>query len=409
MSRFRAYIKPFDSIGNYVTDFIEVTRDVDFNAMGTIKETIDASEYNVGVFKFNQFSLKLNNLSGEYSDVGAPRSIFSYKRSDSILKITWSVGDDITQCGNTICGASLTNIEQTVFSGLLSDSSLSMNIRDQFVSFQALGFESIFDIIETPFSSITALTDTISDVIYKCLNQTEVTALMTVSAVNIDVENDIIIDNKDDLENTTVKEALDLLLLAGNSVLYIKDQVVYVSPNTATATVQKTFYGQGSNNGIENVQNITSIKSGLNKTFNFWTWTDTALVESDAPSISTYGVRKKEIDITLITDTTKREDTLTSLRDEYRNPRQEFYMTVPITYESLDLFVLDRIEVDYPIVYRPAEGSDIPLYSVAVYGEARYPNGDWAFELTTDEDQIILERRIDTKKQIIIFKCREIT
>jgi hypothetical protein len=408
VSRFRVYIKPFNTNGDYATSFTEVTDDVDFGAMGSIKESIDSNEYDVGVFKFNQFPLRLNNLEGLYSDIGTPRTIFAYKRSGSLVKVTWTVTDDITQCGNATCGDCFTSIEVDVFLGLLNDESLKMNIRDQFVAFQILGLESIFESVETPYASITTPSDDISDIIYTCLNQTKITDLMTVSASNISISNDIVIDNKDDLENTTVKEALDLLLLAGNSVLYIKDQIVYVHPYTATVDVKKRFYGQGSDNGIEDIQSINSIKSGLNKTFNFWTWDDTSLFKEDTTSVSKYGIRKKGIDISLITDTTKRNTTLTTLKNEYRLPRQEFFMTIPITYKSLELFILDRIEVDYPIVYRAAEGSLIPLYSVAVYGADRYPNGDWAFGITVDEDQVILERRIDTKRQIIIFKLRKI-
>jgi hypothetical protein len=131
----------------------------------------------------------------------------------------------------------------------------------------------------------------------------------------------------------------------------------------------------------------------MNKTFNFWTWTDTALVQKDTSSISLYGTRKNEVSLDLLTDTTKRNNALSNLLAEYKDPKQELTLTVPVTYKNLELFILDRVEVDYPTVYRAPTGALLPIYGVSVY---------------TDQDQKILERNIDMKRQLITFKLRDV-
>ena len=121
---------------------------------------------------------------------------------------------------------------------------------------------------------------------------------MTVSAGNISVGQDQVPDSIAELEETTVKEALDLLLEASNSVVYVDvtDQTVYVKPRTAAASVSHTFYGQASDNGSESIVNIQNVRTGLNRTFNFWKWKDTTTTAKDTTSITNYGVRKKELD-----------------------------------------------------------------------------------------------------------------
>jgi len=84
MSRFKVYIKPFDPSGAYASDYIDVTDDCDISSVGTLSESIDQDDYEVGIFKFNQFRITLNNISGKYSEVGTPYTIFAFKRSAGV-------------------------------------------------------------------------------------------------------------------------------------------------------------------------------------------------------------------------------------------------------------------------------------------------------------------------------------
>jgi hypothetical protein len=129
--RFRVYLKPFDDTGNYVADWIEVTSDVSADSMADLRQVLDDDTYNVGVFRFADFALKLRNEQGLYSDAGELRSIFQYKRSDALVRITWQLQDFESHPGVIIPGEFIPgNDEVEIFEGLLSDEASDTDIRD---------------------------------------------------------------------------------------------------------------------------------------------------------------------------------------------------------------------------------------------------------------------------------------
>jgi len=410
LSRFRAYIKPFNETGQY-TEFQEVTQYIDFTSLGKIKQQVDQDEYNVGVFKFSSFQIKANNASGKFSDTNVVESIFRNKRSNSVLKLTWQIMDDGPYCGLAVCGsvASATLSEEVeIFQGLINDESTAHDLKTQILSFNVLGLESIFSQVEFPYSSISN-GDLFSDILFEALNQSAITDLITVDVANINLDTDIIIDDKSDWKNKTVKEVLDDILLGSNSVLWILDSTLYINSREAEADVSRTFYGQASDSGIEDIQSINNLKNGLNKVFNYWTWSASTEIASDIGSIDTFGIRKKEVDVPVITNTTRRGTILTSLKDEFKSQKQEMTLVTTFSYEKLDLFILSRVNVDYPNVYLAVGNNPIPRYDLDIYDdEARYPDGIFSLELTTDQFYKVMGRSIDCKNQLIEFNLREI-
>lgn len=405
--RFKVYIKPFDDHGDYQTDWTEVTQDVTENNLSDIRQLLEDEEYNVGVFKFADFKIDLRNEHGMYSDVGDNKSIFFYKRTNSLVKVTWQEQEFESYAGMCFAGGTITeNVEYELFQGLLNDEASDMDIQDQIVSFRVLGRESIFALVQVPFTSI-ANGDLASAIIKDLLNQTAITALMTYSASNIVVDNDLIIDDVGDWEDVTVKQALDDLLLITNSVLYISDGTVYVKSRTGQ-TVDFTFYGQASERGVENIVNITNIKTGINRTFNQWFWEDTALSAETPESTAKYGVRQKDISWTQITNNTRRQDVLDTLLAEFSLPKQELTLTCNITAETIVLDFLDKLTIDYPTVLYAADGHDMPVYGVAEYGEDFYPIGVWSLTIDTSQIWQIMGRIVKTKNRQIEFKLRRV-
>jgi len=408
MSQLRVYINTFDD-RNVYSGFVEYTNDTDESSLQRVSQKLDNNQFDVGVYKNTNFNLALKNDDGKFSEVGVTQSIFISKRIDSIVKITWQNAGSQAICGIAICGDAILGDEKIIFYGLLNDIATFQNIRDQKIKFSCQGLESIFQRVETNYSSLNG-SDTISDIIYDLLNQTEITNLMTVSAGNISVGQDQVPDSIADLEESTVKEALDKLLEMSNSVIYVSvdDQTVYVKPRSPGATVDYIFYGQASNEGSENIIDIKNVKTGLNRTFNFWKWTDTTNTSKDQSSIDMYGVRKKEIDSSLFTNTTKIENILTDYKDEFANPKQELKLTSILDNNTVDLFLLDKVQIDYPTVFDPAPDSDLPLYGKAVYGTDKYPFGQWNLTIDSTKSYKILGRSVDLKNNLITFDLREI-
>lgn len=402
--QYRVYIKPFDDTGVYLEDFIEVTKDV--VSISDITQKIDSSEFDVGIIRNSGVNIVLRNELGLYSDVSYLTSIFKFKRKNSIVKLTWTIQDSPNYCGFTTCGEALLGEEIILFEGVLNEISSSVDISKQQITFQILGYESLLDEIETPFSSISN-GDNLSDVILEMLNQSPFNTLVTVSALNINVGFDTTIDVKDSLETNTVGENLKNVLLAANSVLYITDNVVYVAPREETVDLKFSFYGQAAIVGIENIINIPKFRDGLNRTFNYWVWPDTDIISKDVSSITLYGALKKEFGIDIITNDTKRANILEANREEFSFPKAELDLETPLLYETWALNILDKVQVDYPTVYSPADNNPLPRYGAVVYGTSRYPYGQFTLTIDSSRRFKILSKKLNKKKNTILFTLRE--
>lgn len=408
MSRYRVFIKQFDTNGDYVSDFTEITDDV--QKIGSINQQLDNTTYGVGIFRNSNFKFVLKNDNGFYSEADTLRSIFKYKRDDSIIRITWDQKEYDNICGFTNPQMFLTE-EVEIYRGLLADVSSKSDIDDQTVNFTCLGFESLFDRVVTPYSLISN-GDNISDIIFTCLNQTFITDQLTVDLSNISVGLDTAIDDKTSLENKTVKEALEELLLLSNSVLKIENLTVYVRNRDPDPLLSKTFHGQASITGVEDIIDIKNFRDGQNRLLNFWTWKDTNLIARDTSSVDKYGVRKRQITSELVSaaSTAKIEGILETNRDEFSFPKTEMELTVPLTYTNLDLVLSNRVAVNYPTIYVPADSNPLPRYGVntSLYGQSVYPYGIWPVTISPTDNFKIMSKKIDTANETITFLLRKI-
>ena len=407
MANFRVYLKTYDSAGNYDADFTDITKYV--QKIGKISIDTDSADYQIGVFRTSNVQITLNNRDGLFSDTGALETLFIYRRADSIIKITYQIQNDGPWCGAAEVDEDYLCEEVEVYRGLLDDQSLLENAKDEVVSLNCLGFESKFENVETNYASLSNGM-LMSVAMYTILNQTDITQHLTISQANIVADLDQTIDDVSSFENTTVKEALDLLLNASNSIPKIIDQVFYVSSRDPGASVAYTFYGQSSQNGVENVMDISKISNGMNRTFNFATWKDTILAEADATSVSTHGTKKIEVDFEFVTNTTRRTNILDAIVADFGTPKQELELTTPLNYASLEIDILDRTSIDYPTVLIPWENFPFPVCGTAVCGSATtvLPRGLWALTIDPDTNYKVIKKELEPSKHTIKFKMREI-
>jgi len=409
VSRYRVYIKPFVSPGVYAEEYTDISSDV--ISIGSISRSLDNSTYDIGIFKTSGVNIKLRNDHGKYSAADTEKSIFSDKRQDSLIQITWDVRSTFSKAGFFKCGDGPLSSEVVIFDGLLSEISSIASIDDQDISFRFAGFDSLLSRVEVPFSSISN-GDTFSGVIYTMLNQSPITDYLTVDQANIVCAVDEGIDDKSNLENKTVREALDSgdLLLAASSVLYIQDGVIYVQSREETVDSQYTFFGQASINGIENIIDIKNFRDGINRVFNFVKWQDTALKSTDATSIAKYGVQQIELSVDVISDasTSKIQNILDEIKNDFRDPKIEFELETSINNQVIELMMKDKVLVDYPTVYRSADENVIPRYGLSAYGQARYPVGQYSLVINAQTTSFkIMAITINPSKDTMIFNLRE--
>lgn len=142
MSRFRCYINPFNLNGTAYSGWVEVTKDVMWQNMGTLTAQLDVSDYDIGVFTNSGLTIDFTNYRGKYGDVGAQGTIFNWTRGNSQIKITYDEANEPFQAGFSHVGA-VQGQEMTLYQGLINDVSTTMQISDQSIEFQVLGYESI--------------------------------------------------------------------------------------------------------------------------------------------------------------------------------------------------------------------------------------------------------------------------
>lgn len=408
MGAIKVYLKRLMEHDNYENEFLEITNDVIQSSLGSVNQSIENNNYNIGIFNYSNLSMSLRNDHGKYSDTLEPKSIFPIRRKGSIVKLTWEIQDRDSQCGVAICGEYRISPPVTLFEGLLDDDASTTDIDDQKFKFTILGYESLFSSTEVNFAEISN-GQTVSEILYIILNQFNITNLLTILSGNILPSENVVIDLVESFQNTTVKKALDDLLFLSNSVLVIKDRIVYISSKESSSGTGYTFYGQASTIGIENIISISEIRLGLNKTFNLWKWDGTSLFAKDSSSISNWGVRSRDaIKFSQITNSATKQTILNSLLLEYGNPNRELDVTSPFTYDLLKIGALDQITIDYPTIFVSANNDSIPLYYVSKYGEVRYPIGQWS--LTIDKNSIFktIEIQYNLKMQTVTLKVKEI-
>ncbi|MCK4500314.1 hypothetical protein KAU11_07440, partial [Candidatus Babeliales bacterium] len=210
MSRFRYYFTPFETADVY-GDEVEVTDFVKADSINRLRQQVDNSEFDVGIFKFSDSDITLNNQKGHFSLPSEPNTIFNHTRTNSKVRITWEIEDYIVECGIAECGARKLSDPVTVFEGILNDDASRSQVDSQHISFKILGREAIFDLVDAPTASFN-IGDTFKEVIEACLAQTIITDLFNVDTLNINLPVNLTLDAVDQWDDATVKEVFDDLL-----------------------------------------------------------------------------------------------------------------------------------------------------------------------------------------------------
>lgn len=402
----RFYITPFLDSGDFGSE-VEVTPDVDLSSIGKIKRTLDNSEYDIGVFRYNSLSLKLHNWHGKYSDVENLRSMFRYNRSGSKVRVTWAPAEPAI-CGVLVCGESILSEEVDIYLGILNDESTAMDADNQIIDFQVLSFDSIFAKVEVPFSELDG-SDTLADILFKTLNQSLVTKYMDVAADDIDLDVDYIPDDLSWFENKTGKELIAKVLLLANSVIYLIGDRIYAKGRTPAESVSKSFYGQASDLGNENVYGISEFRNGQNRIINFARWDESAVVSRANDSIERWGVRPIDLDAEFVTDAGKQALSSDSIVAEFEDPKRELTLDTPIAPDVVALQFLDRVDIDYPTVVE-VSGKNLPKIGITEIGdiESPLPYLLWDFQLRQEQNFKIMGIEFDLKKEMASLSLREI-
>lgn len=409
MGMVRVYIRPFNDDGTISADYVDITKDVDANSIGSITQSLDNTDYDVGVLKNSRLSLKLVNDEGKYSSSNEVGSIFKFSRNNTLVRVTWEPGVGI-YAGFFLAGAedAIASEEITIFDGLVSDETSSEDIEQQLLMLNVLGLDSILDRVTVETADISD-GDTFQEALFSILSKPEITRYLTIDIDNINLEVDSLVDDASVLHDQTVREVVADLLFAGNSVMYANmDGELIIKDRSPPAEVAFHFFGNASAEGIENLMQVDDYRSGLNRTFNFWLWDDTTLTSSDATSVQQNGAFKQSVNFEFVTNNTRRQTILDSLKEEFVNPKKELTVETPMTDASMALELLDRVDIDYPTIPFPSDEGNTAYYGVGSYGVDYYAQELSIFTINTLTNFKIIGKRVNLKAESIEFNLREI-
>lgn len=426
MGTWRTYLAPIQADGTY-SRYQEVTKYAIGNDVGKVKRETEKDDYDIGIAPKENISVTFDNSRGDFSEAGISNSRFNYRRDGSKIKLTYLFGEMPPICGSAICGEAVLGPEIDAFEGILAEEDAIQNVIENTISFTVRGKIAILESIESDISTITS-DDTISSALYKLMNQDWITKLIYLDAANFnptynpqlkDINSDLTLEY---LSNTTVKEAVDLLLEASASILYIEDYAAIVSDRNPNEGIKYYFYGQASNFGLENIQNISGYKTGINRTFNFWKWRDTNTFSKDTSSLTLYGVKKHDdIDFKAVNVSAAQQVLLNTYKTEFANPRTELLLTTPINVAILGLIFMDKVSIDYPNVPINTGAGSIPVWNTGTMiwrdqdtfdpsqSFFTWPEGLFNIEIEPNQEWKIMGIEIDSKTDLATFKLREVT
>jgi hypothetical protein len=406
--RYRVYFTPLANVDSrtYGSE-IEVSDRVEMAGVGNLKKSIDSADYDFGVFFFSDLTLKGYNLNGYFNDESDPRSIFQVTRDRCKVRVVY---EDITVTRDANSEITDTSPETAItFNGLISEEATRLDAVTDQIQFKILSRDSVLRTTNIP-GGVVASGSTFKTAIQDILNNPEITSILSFDPTLINPDlGDVTIDDGSVFDGVSVKDGLDQLLLASNSVLLIDDDLKMIVKSRIEDETRPiiNLYGKSDQYGRENIVTITAYNSGKHRQFTSIKINETE--RSNQAFVSTFGFKQKVITLDFITDPTKERQIANRLLNEFKAPKIELAVQVP-TSIARNARLLDRVSVNYPLRVKPPEGTFLPTYGSSVYGdpETPYPIVFGSISITRNTAFKIIEIEDNPKELLSILRLRQV-
>lgn len=346
---------------------VDVTQDIDLSDflkdIGSITNEIDNGDYDIGVFTFGDITIKAKNHERKFSAANDWRSVFPYSRDKTKVDILFFDKD---------------NNQNLSFRGLINDDATREDIKNNDVKIKVLSLDSILRQVKVSGGAVST-GQLFSEAMKVILNVPAITTVINYDPTNISTDLDLTVDDGDYFTDLSAKNALDELLLAANSILYIdKNDNLFVKPRAESSLIYK-FYGRGDPYGRDNILKISKANSGVQRAFSSVKINET--VKTDDAHVNVYGFRQKEITISYIETFSTEEAIAQNILDNFKTPKAEIEIEVPMI-DSKDIEILDLVSIDFNYRKTPPDGfTTLPLYGVAQYGVNKYARTSGSYRI----------------------------
>jgi len=371
--RYKVLFTPLiDPILNTYGTEIDVSDRVEISGISSIKRAIDSSDYDIGVFFFSDVTISGYNLNGYFNDQSDSRSIFTVTRDRCKVKIQFIETDITRSDSGRITDA--TDDTTITFFGLINEEATRADAVTDKITFKVLSRDSVFRTTKIAGGTI-ANGVTYQSAIFSILNTPKITSILTVTLGNINPALNQTVDDGSAFDNMKVNEALNLILLASNSVMVIDETGAVIIKNRTELDTRPVLnlYGKSDTLGRENIITITTFNTGTHRNFTSVLVNETEF--SNTAYVQTFGYRQKKLTLDFMTDASKIEAIGDELVAQFQIPKIEISVRVPTSLVK-DYQLLDRVSINYPLRAKPISGKFLPIVGSTKINDSNMPLPD---------------------------------
>lgn len=394
--RYQVYFTPLLNSSDEYGEEIDVTDYVLMSGIPKVRRSIDASDYQVGVYTYDDINLKVQNVDGKFNTEQDNRSIFVHTRDRCKVRVVFTPIDTDGE-----------DTENITFRGLINEEATRMDPISELMTFKVLSRDSVMRNTKVAAGLISNGTDS-STAILNILSQSRITSVLNVSAGNINPDLEVTLDVGSAYDNRPTKDAMDELLLITNSVMVIdsSDNVIVKSRDEDEVKAPLMLYGPFDEHGRENVIDMTSYNTGYHRVFTSVKVNNSERSNSSLQSL--LGVRQKQFSLDAITNTTTEEAIAQRLLDEFKAPKIELNISGP-TFIAKDYDLLDRASLNWPLRVKPVDGTFLPVIGFTKIGDTSEPLPNTFGSLSVDPRIVFKIIRIDENPETFetVFKLRQ--
>jgi hypothetical protein len=214
--------------------------------------------------------------------------------------------------------------------------------------------------------------DTFKQAMNKILNRVEVLSILNYDIANLNLSIDLSIDDATFFDDKTARDALDALLQASNSILYIdENDNILIKPRQINSNKVWELYNDGDLYGRENIISINNVNTGLQRCFNSVKVNDIAVQNNKY--INLLNLRQKVFNFGFLTDNEKFTQIAENILNEFKFAKIELEIEVRAK-DFINAKLLDVVEFDYQSVAKTSPKQPFILtYNQYKYDQNFYP------------------------------------
>lgn len=341
---YQVELSPITPTGGY-SDPVDITRFVEQRGLKRISQSVDSSDFSLNR-NINSIRMTLINYNRFFS-VYSRESLFLGSRDESIVTISFIDKE--------------TGKKTVSFDGVIDESGTYENEKNKTIMFIITSFESVFKKHNIPlFEQGLSFSGAFSSI----FRLPEIAKRLSVRSINVGI--DIVIDDKRWLESQNIFRAVNLLLIASNSIMQINtDRSISIIPRTGEERPsKKTFHGfYNKKRETPIILELNAINTGFQRVFNFIKINNREIRNNASEQL--YGFKEtEEIEIPFINDEAKEQEIGEAILSGFLFQKEELEIKV-LAKDVQDIQLNDVVSVNFLSKVSKLEEQDfIPLYGL---------------------------------------------